>query len=301
MFKLLSKESNIFSIPVYIGFLLFVVLGFNVAYFSYENTVSALITFLGVSLGYFVFNQVNLTYQTHLPLFLYTFFIIGFYPGHLDIGIAVALLTNSFLLLILTSEDDNIRKKGYLLVGSILAINYILLPTTWPMLLFVILHVVATSERIGLNIFRVVLGILLILFAYLCIMFFLGFMTFNPDYFPVPSDRLMKSYYPLYYLAPVVLLAAYAVLDHFKHYNEKSPTSRYKYTFLLTFTVAQLITIFLYMGSHYEYLLLLALPLSIILSRMLRFMPKYWMQESGLWLCTFCLIIFKIGSYIKLI
>ncbi|WP_228377369.1 DUF6427 family protein, partial [Chryseobacterium indologenes] len=30
MFKLLSKESNIFSIPVYIGFLLLVVIIFNI-------------------------------------------------------------------------------------------------------------------------------------------------------------------------------------------------------------------------------------------------------------------------------
>lgn len=300
MFKLLSKESNIFSIPIYIGFLLLVVVGFNLLNFSYLNTFSALITFAGIALGYFVFNQINLTYQTHLPLFLYTFFILAFYPGDLDIGIAVSLLTNSFLLLILTSPDDAVRKKGYLLVGSILAINYIVLPTTWPMFLFAILHIIATAERIGLNVFRLIFGIALTFFAYFCVMFFLNFRTFNPDYLPFPSKTFLTDFYPLYFLIPVVLLTLYAIADHFNHYNEKSPVSRYKYTFILTFTAAQTITILLYMGKHYQYLLLLAFPVSIILSRVLRFMPKYWMKEAGLWLITLCLVLFKIGTYTKL-
>ncbi|WP_228409250.1 DUF6427 family protein, partial [Chryseobacterium sp. HMWF001] len=34
MFKLLSKESNIFSIPVYIGFLLLIVITFNLLNFN---------------------------------------------------------------------------------------------------------------------------------------------------------------------------------------------------------------------------------------------------------------------------
>lgn len=301
MFKLLSKESNIFSIPVYIGFLLLIVIGLNLLDFSYENTFSAIITFAGVALGYFVFNQINLTYQTHIPLFLYTFMILAFYPGDLDIGIAVSLLTNSFLLLILTSPDEGIRKKGYLLVGSILAINYIVLPTTWPMFLFALLHVIATAERIGLNIFRLIFGAVLTFCAYFCLMFFLNFRTFNPDYLPFPSKTFLHDFYPIYFLIPVVLLIFFAIGDHFSHYNEKSPVSRYKYTFILTFTAAQMITIILYMGHHYEYLLLLALPVSIILSRMLRFMPKYWMKEGGLWLITLCLVLFKIGTYIKLI
>ena len=86
-------------------------------------------------------------------------------------------------------------------------------------------------------------------------------------------------------------------MDHFRNFNKKSPTSKFKYTFLLIFSLSQLITIVLYMGKHYEYLLLLAFPASIILSRMLKFLPKYWMQETGLWLIIFSLVLFKLQGY----
>jgi hypothetical protein len=138
MFRLLSKESNIFSIPVYIGFLLLIVISFNFLNFNTYEAIIAGITFLGIALGYFCFHSIALNYQTHLPLFLYTFFIFGLYPGKLDIGLAVALLTNSFLLLLLTSTNEDIRKKSYVLVGSIVALNFIFLPVTWPMAVFLI-------------------------------------------------------------------------------------------------------------------------------------------------------------------
>ena len=300
MFRLLSKESNIFSVPVYILFLLFIVIAFNVLNFNYLEGVSAIITFCGVALCYFIFNQINLTYQTHLPLFLYTFFVFALYPGNLDIGIAVSLLTNSFLLLILTSTDDDIRKKSYLLVGAILAINYLFLPTTWPMLIFVILHVIATSGRIGLNLFRLFFGMILTFTAYFCVMYFIGYTTFDQNYLPIPDSQFIKNYESLLFLVPVLGLMIYAVMDHFRYYNQKSPTSRFKYTFLLIFILAQLVTIILYMGNHYEYLLLMAFPASIILTRVLKFFPKYWMKETGLWLIILCLILFKLSNYVQL-
>lgn len=297
MFRLLSKESNIFSVPVYIFFLLFIVIAFNVLNFNYLDGISAVITFCGVALCYFIFNQINLTYQTHLPLFLYTFFVYALYPGNLDIGIAVSLLTNSFLLLILTSTDDDVRKKSYVLVGTILAINYLFLPTTWPMLIFVILHVIATSERIGLNLFRLFFGIILAFSAYFCVMYFFHYTTFNPEYIPIPSSKPFTNYSNLIYLLPVLAMMVYAVFDHFRHYNKKSPTSRFKYTFLLVFMSAQLVTIILYMGNHYEYLLLMAFPASIILTRVLKFFPNYLMKEIGLWLVIICLILFKLSTF----
>jgi hypothetical protein len=300
MFKLLSKESNIFSIPVYIGFLLLIVIIFNILNFNTYEAVIAGVTFLGIALAYFCFNTIALNYQTHLPLFLYTFFIFGLYPGRLDIGIAVALLTNSFLLLLLTSTDEDIRKKSYVLVGSIIALNFIFLPTTWPMAFFVIIHLIATSERIGLNLFRFLLGIILITFSYFSVMFFFQFTTWNFDYFPFGKMELVTDYIELLPLLPVALMLIYAVYDHFGNYNKKSPVSRYKYTFLLVFSLAQLITIILYMNKSYEYLLLLAFPASIILSRMLRFLPKYWMQETSLWLIILSLITFKAGTYFQL-
>ncbi|WP_126652077.1 DUF6427 family protein [Chryseobacterium aureum] len=300
MFKLLSKESNIFSIPVYIGFLLLVVVIFNILNFNTYEAIVAGITFLGIALGYFCFHSIALNYQTHLPLFLYTFFIFGLYPGNLDIGIAVSLLTNSFLLLLLTSADEDIRKKSYVLVGAIVALNFIFLPTTWPMAVFVIIHVVATSARITLNLFRFLLGIVLITFSYFSVMYFIQFTSWNIDYFPFGKIKPVTDYTELLPLIPVVLMLIYAVYDHFKNYNKKSPISRYKYTFLLVFSVAQLISIILYMNKSYEYLLLLAFPSSIILSRMMRFLPKYWMQEAGLWLIIISLLAFKAGTVFDL-
>ncbi|MDO3426006.1 MULTISPECIES: DUF6427 family protein [Chryseobacterium] len=300
MFKLLSKESNIFSIPVYIGFLLLIVITFNLLNFNTYEGIIAGITFLGIALGYFCFHSIALNYQTHLPLFLYTFFVFGLYPGNVDIGIAVALLTNSFLLLLLTSTNEDIRKKSYVLVGSIVALNFIFLPTTWPMAVFVIIHVIATSERISLNIFRFLLGIVLIVFSYFSVMFFIDFKSWNIDYFPFGKMKPVTDYTELLPLIPVIGMLIYAVYDHFRNYNKKSPISRYKYTFLLVFSMAQLITIILYMNKNYEYLLLLAFPSTIIISRMLRFLPKYWMQEVGLWLLIFSLIGFKAGTYFNL-
>lgn len=300
MFKLLSKESNIFSIPVYIGFLLLVVIIFNILNFNTYEAIVAGITFLGIALGYFCFHSIALNYQTHLPLFLYTLFIFGLYPGNLDVGIAVSLLTNSFLILLLTSADEDVRKKSYVLVGAIVALNFIFLPTTWPMAVFVIIHVIATSAKVGLNLFRFLLGIILIAFSYFSVMYFVQFTSWNIDYFPFGKMKPVTDYTEIFPLIPVVLMLIYAVYDHFQNYNKKSPISRYKYTFLLVFSLAQLITIILYMNTSYEYLLLLAFPSSIILSRMMRFLPKYWMQEACLWLIITSLLTFKVGTVFDL-
>ena len=181
MFRLLSKESNIFSIPVYIGFLLLIVIIFNFLNINYLDLLSAVFTFLGVALGYFCFNTIALNYQTHLPLFLYTAFIFSLYPGDLDIGIAVALFTNSIILLLLTNIDMAFRKNSYILVGSILALNYIFLPTTWPMSIFVIFHIIGTSDRVGLHIFRLFFGIFLVTLSYFGVAYFLGMNSWNPD------------------------------------------------------------------------------------------------------------------------
>ncbi|MHA6726993.1 DUF6427 family protein [Chryseobacterium sp. A301] len=300
MFKLLSKESNIFSIPVYIFFLLVVVVLFNVLNFSYLDFISVAIAFCGVALGYFVFNQINLTYNTHLPLVLYTALIFAFYDGTIDIGISVTLFVNSVLLFLLTSTQEHFRKQSYLLVGFLCAVNYFFLPPVWPMLLFVILHIIATAQHIALNLFRFFFGICLCLVTYLSVMFFIGYTTLDPNYLPLTVGSLMQDYYPLYFLLPILLMSIYAIFDHFQHYNEKSPDSRFKYTFLLVFTLAQAISIVLYMGPHYEYLLVLAFPVSLILSRMLRYLPKYAYREIGLWVILICLLLYKGGTFFQL-
>ncbi len=297
MFKLLSKESNIFSIPLYIGFLLMTVIAFNFMNYSTLDAISGVITFSGTALGYFLFNKMDLNQQSHLPLFLYTFFVFALYPGNLDIGISVTLLTNSFLLLILTSENDQIRKNSYVLVGAILAINFLFLPTTWPMVIFVIFHIIGTSDKIGITILRLFFGMILIFMNYFGLMYFFGNDSWDSRYLLFESLKPMTRFYPLYWLAPILLLLLFSVFDHYRTYNKKSPRSKYKYGFLLLYTFAQLITVVLYMGKRTEYLLFLALPVTIILSRMLRFRTDYRVSEVGLWLIIFSLIIFKFATY----
>ena len=299
MFRLLSKESNIFSIPVYIGVLLLIVISLNILNFNTLDIASAAVTFAGVALGYFCFNALALNYHTHLPLFLYTAFIFALYPGDLDIGIAVALFTNSLILLLLTSDQMSVRNSSYILVGAFLAINFIFLPTTWPMSIFVVFHIIGTSDRIGLHIFRLLFGMGMIALSYFGVAYFLNMNSWNEAYFPFGPFRIRNSYDHLRVLSPVIILLLYAVADHFRNINRKSPTSRFKYTFLLVYSLAQLITIVLYMNSNFEYLLLLALPASIILSRMLRFLRKPWMQEIGLWVIISSLVLFKLSSYFK--
>lgn len=299
MFRLLSKESNIFSIPIYIVILLLIVIGFNFLDFNSLDIISAVITFAGVALGYFCFNAISLNYQTHLPLFLYTVFIFALYPGDLDIGIAVSLFTNSIIILLLTDNDLAVRRNSIILVGAILALNFIFLPTTWPMSIFVILHLIGTSDRVGLHIFKLFFGMSLVAISYFSIAYFLGMNSWNDVYFPFYSFEVSKNNEKLLWLSPIALLLIHSVFDHFRNFNKKSPTSKFKYTFLLIYSFAQLATIFLYMGNVYEYLLLLALPASIILSRMLKFLPKYWMKEAGLWIIIISLILFKMTNYLQ--
>jgi hypothetical protein len=89
-------------------------------------------------------------------------------------------------------------------------------------------------------------------------------------------------------------------MDHFANYNKKSPSSKFKYSFLLLFLLAQLTTVVFYMGENNEYLLLLALPNVIIISRGLRFLKEYWMKELGLWVIIFSLILFKMSAFFNL-
>jgi hypothetical protein len=301
MFRLLSKESNIFSVPIYIGILLLVVILFGFVYSNTLDIISAIVTFVGIALGYFCFNAIGLNHQTHLPLFLYTVFVFALYPGNLDIGLAIALFTNSIILLLLSNTNLEVRKNAYVLVGAILAINFIFLPTTWPMTIFVIFHIIGTSDKIGLHFFRMVYGIFIIAISYFGIAYFLGMNSWNMAYFPFHDLQPSKYIYILYWLIPIALMLLFSVMDHFRNFNKKSPTSKFKYTFVLVFTIAQLITIILYMGKNYEYLLLIVLPVTIMISRMLRFLPKYQMKELGFWIIIFSLLMFKMTNYFKFI
>ena len=297
MFRLLSKETNIFSIPVYLFFLFLMVIYFNALDFKTLSLFTAVITFCGIALGYFLFNTIGLNYNTHLPLFLYTFFVFALYPENLDIGIAMSLFTNSFVMALLTSNNDYLRKNSFLIIGAILALNYIFLPTTWPMFIFVLIHLISTADNIFLNIFRYFFGMAMVLGTYLGIMYLIGYHSFDDRYIPYISNTIMSDFYPLYLLSPIALYVFYAIFDHFANFNKKSPTSKFKYSFLLFFFIAQIITVFFYMGNSYEYLLFLVLPNVIIISRALRFLKKYWMRELGLWIIVLSLIFFKMSTY----
>ena len=276
------------------------IISFNILDFKTLGVFSSIITFCGFALGYFLFNAIGLNYNTHLPLFLYTFFVFALYPGSLDIGIAMSLFTNSFVMVLLTSNQDEVRKNSYLIIGAILAVNFLFLPTTWPMFIFVLIHLISTSDHISLNIFRLFFGNTLVFGTYFGVMYLIGYHDFDESYIPYVEDSFLQDYYPLHLLLPVALYVLYAVMDHFANFNKKSPSSKFKYTFMLMFFFAQLVTVFLYMGKNYEYLLLLVLPNVIILSRALRFLKKYWMKEFGLWIIILTLLLFKLSTYVNI-
>ena len=294
MFRLLSKETNIFSIPIYMGVILAIILIVNALSFSLLNIISSFIAFCGMALGCVLFNKIGMTRRTHLPLFLYICFIFSFYTENLDIGISMALFTNSILLFFLTDENPKLRDNSYFLIGNILAINFIFMPTTWTLFLFIIIHIIGNSEKkISLNIFRLILGIGMVFFGYFCLMYILGFDEFNWDYIPIISNQIISDFSAFYALVPILFFCVLAILDHFINFNKKSPANKYKYAFILTFLLAQCLTLVFYMGHSYEYFLLVILPISIILSRFLRFLNKPWLQEVGLWIIVLSCILFK--------
>ena len=114
---------------------------------------------------------------------------------------------------------------------------------------------------------------------------------------PYVSGQWTERYEAFWFLAPAVALLLYSVADHFANYSKKSPSSRFKYTFLLSYSVAMLTILVLYMETQYEMMLLIALPAAVILSRGLRFMPKEWLREGSFWLLLISLLSFRVYSF----
>ncbi|MDO4764170.1 MAG: DUF6427 family protein [Flavobacteriaceae bacterium] len=294
MFRLLSKETNIFSIPTYVGVLLAIMLFINVFHISFLSIFSSIFAFLGLTFGYILFNKMALNRQSHLPLFLYTIFILAFYKAPLDIGISITLFANSILLFLLTDDDPRYNENSYFLIGSLLGINFIFLPTMWALVIFVLLHIISVSDHILSNIFKLVFGIGFVFLGYFCLMYFLGMNEINEDYIPLISNDFTSDFSELYFLIPILIFTILAIFDHFLHFNEKSPRSKFKYSFILAFLFAQCLIISFYMGENEEYLLLTTFPISIILSRFLRFLKKSWLQEVGFWIIVIsCLYAIK--------
>lgn len=301
MFKLLSKESTIFSIPIYIGVLAVLIFMFDVGSDSFTLDVPMILALMGVSLGYFCINSIRLNYQTHIPLFLYTIFSFVFFSFHMDIGLSIALIINSLLLLMLSSPENMNVKKNYVMVGALLTINYLFLPPTWLMILFVIIHIFATSDRVLLCLFRLFFGMMMIGVCYFSMAYFLDANAWDERYIPMPSPPFLEENHSLLYLAPVGVLLIWAVIDHFVYYNQKSPISRYKYTFLLVFLLVQLVTLMMYMEDSKSYLLLIVIPLSIIFARFLRFRKKHWQRELGIGVIIINLVLFFIIDKVVLL
>lgn len=301
MFRLLSKEANLFSIPIYTGMALLIILMNNVFSINIPNIISNFFAFIGIALGYILFNRIALNRHSHLPLFLYTIFILTFYPKNLDIGISMAIFTNSILLFFLTDDYPKLRENSYLLIGTLLATNFIFLPTTWSLSLFVILHIIATSDKILGNILKLIFGIGMIFMGYFCLMFTLGFDDFDPNYFPLISSEIQTDFSDLYFLIPMASFCLLAIGDHFINFNKKSPRNKFKYSFILAFLLTQCLTLVFYMGNKYEYFLLVIFPISIIISRFLRFLNKPWLQEVGFWIIVLsCLFSLNFNSFLPL-
>jgi len=279
MFRLLSKRTNLFSVPTYIGALLLFILISNDLEVKFSNIFSTFIAFAGLAMGYVLFNKISLNKKTHLPLFLY-----------------------SILLFFFTNEDDRIRKDSFLLIGNILAVSYIFLPTTWTLFIFVIIHIITKSDKIFKNIFQLILGCFMVILGYACLMYLLEIDILTEDYIPLISNEIITDFSSFYSLIPILVMCILAVGDHFMNLNKKSPISKFKYAFLLSFLLVQILILIFYMGSHREYLLLVIFPISIILSRFLRFLKYPWLQELGFWIIIISCLLDKFNpNFINLI
>ncbi|RQP13848.1 MAG: hypothetical protein EAS48_02885 [Chryseobacterium sp.] len=299
MFRLLSGQTNIFSIPVYMMALLAFITFFNVLNLDSVNSISAAIAFAGTALGYLLFQTLALNYRTHLPLFLYTVLVFSFYSGHIGLPLSVCLLVSHLLLSILTATNDDLRQDSYLLCGALVGLCFAVFPQSWPLAPFVILHIIATGKRQMLDLLQFLFGGSLVIGGYFAIGYVLERTDTTERLIPYVSGQWTERYEAFWFLAPAVALLLYSVADHFANYSKKSPSSRFKYTFLLSYSVAMLTILVLYMETQYEMMLLIALPAAVILSRGLRFMPKEWLREGSFWLLLISLLSFRVYSFLN--
>ena len=145
------------------------------------------------------------------------------------------------------------------------------------------------------------LGIIIIFLGYFCFMYSIGFKYFNPNYFPLISSEIQTNFSKLYFLVPIITFCILGIMDHFINFNKKIPQNKFKYSFILAFLLTQCLILTFYMGENYEYLLLVTFPICVIISRFLRFLNKYWLQEIGLWLIIIsCLFSFKLNTFFPL-
>jgi len=146
------------------------------------------------------------------------------------------------------------------------------------------------------------LGCFMVILGYACLMYLLEIDILTEDYIPLISNEVITDFSSFYSLIPILVMCILAVGDHFMNLNKKSPISKFKYAFLLSFLLIQILILIFYMGSHREYLLLVIFPISIILSRFLRFLKYPWLQELGLWIIIISCLLDKFNpNFIDLI
>lgn len=298
MFRLLSKQIHIFSIPTYIIVLLLCISTFNVLNFTIVNTISSSIGFVGIALGYFIFRGIGLTEDQHSPLFLYTLLVVCFYFGSLNIDLAVTLLCSHLITFLLLSQNEQLRKSSYLLVGCIIGFMFLVMPESWPLVGFALIQLFAASENIGNDISKIIYALALVFASYLGIQYLSGGSEIFAKLVPYISNQLIKSPSVLFFLAPVALFVLYSIVDNFLNNSKKSPKTKSRYNMILIAMISQLLIVIFYMGKEYEYLLLLALPCSIVISRGLKYIKSRYWQEGIFWLLVLSLVSFKIAYYL---
>lgn len=299
MFRLLSKQINIFSIPAYLILLLFFIGAFNSVNLNFISLISSGVAFVGIAIGYFLFRPVGLTRHSHLSLFLYTVLIFSFYFGEISPKLALIILGFHLLILtILKSRSEGHEQNASLMVGFIMGMMYLIMPGCWPLLGVILLHFTVTSNNISGNFIKLLFGLLLVFLTYLGIAYISDFSDPFFRLIPWVSFNIPASQFlPLLVLIPIVLFLLYAVIDSFVNYNKKSPESRFRYNLLIIYFLGGLVMVTLYMERDYEYLLLLALPLSVIISRGLQYIENTSVRESTIWVLVLTALAFKIGYY----
>jgi len=298
MFRFLSKQIHIFSIPIYILVLLLFISAFNVLVFNLLNTISSLVALAGIALGYFIFQALGLNNNRHLPLFIYTLFIIWFYFGSITFPLSFTLLGSHIITLILVSKDEIRRKKSYFLVGFLIGIMYLVMPESWPLLGFAFLQVFITSDNIASDLLKILYALILTFISYCAILYLFDLKLNLLDLVPyIPMQLIQKMPSDLLFLIPIVLFIIYSLGDNFLNFTKISPQSKFRYHLILIALICEISIIVFYMNSDYEFLLLSALPASIIISRGLTYIKNPILQEILLWVIILSGFGFKLAYY----
>ena len=138
----------------------------------------------------------------------------------------------------------------------------------------------ATSSNISANLFPTIFGIVLLFINYAGLYYLLDIPDYYTRLIPYVSDKMITNIEPLIFLSPVLLFLLYSIYDHFVHFSKKSPSSKFRYILLLSILTKHIDYSYIFMGTQYEFLLLIAFPVSVITSRGLRFISKYWVKGT---------------------